>query len=731
MADRKLNIIVIGKDKASGVLRGVGSSMSGLAKLAGGAALGVAGAGVAIGGALMGIANDAAPMQGIGAAFEGIAGQFEGGSEAILGALQSGSLGMVSNRDLMMTYNEAAQLVGTTFANQLPEAMGYLGKVSAATGQDMGYMLDSITKGVGRLSPMILDNLGIQVAISEATERASEMFGVEADTLTKAQTQAGMMNVVLEKLAANTEAMPDITENASTQTAQMAAQMQNLKDKIGVALLPMMTRLMSGFTGLAEKYAPLIIEFFESSLIPFLTNTVAPALDGLANFLGRIIPEAIEVLRPVIETLMDGFATFFGYLSNGHGLFAAFQAALGRMGFANVSNWLEQLSWRFGDLAGWLGETIPAAIQIASGFWTGTLQPALTNVWSIIQNNLLPVLSTVAGWFNNDVPGGVSNASGALSGFLETTTNIFNGILSIVGPIFNEILSVMQIIIGTIVTWVTKNWDLIQHAISDTMGTIETIIKTVLQGIKDFWTAHGEAILGFITTTWATIKLLIQAALNVILGIIQIVLGVIAGDWESVWSGVKDVANNVWKIIKAIIKTAIDTIKITLRLGMDAVKVVFTTAWDAIKGIFSKGKEKVLEVIGNLKDALLDAGAAIVRNLKAGISNAWADLEGWFRGKLDGLRNLLPFSEPKDSRSGLRNLGKSGAAIIGNILSGFDAALPQLQMKLEGLGVGGPSLAGAAAGSAGVAPVYIENLYLENVEDAPDLLQQLQGLALK
>ena len=32
---------------------------------------------------------------------------------------------------------------------------------AAATGQDVGFMLDSLVKGIGRGSPMILDNLGL------------------------------------------------------------------------------------------------------------------------------------------------------------------------------------------------------------------------------------------------------------------------------------------------------------------------------------------------------------------------------------------------------------------------------------------------------------------------------------------------------------------------------------------------------------------------------------------
>ena len=167
------------------------------------AKVGLGGVTVAAAGALAGmgkLATDALPLQGVADAFAGIT---ENASEA-LGVLREGSLGMVRDTDLMQSYNQAAQLVSKSFADQLPDAMQYLSKVSAATGEDMGFLLDSLVKGVGRLSPMILDNLAIQVSTSEATERAAKMFGVEASALTKTQSQAGMMSVVLEKLQANT-----------------------------------------------------------------------------------------------------------------------------------------------------------------------------------------------------------------------------------------------------------------------------------------------------------------------------------------------------------------------------------------------------------------------------------------------------------------------------------------------------------------------------------------------
>jgi len=156
-----IEIVIKGEDRASGVLKKIGGAVGTLGKAAMYGLGALAAAGGVAGAAMAKLAIDAAPLEGIEKAFEGIAEASGKSADEMLRALEKGSAGMIAQRDLMKSYNLAAQLVGDQFANQLPEAMGYLGKVAAATGEDMGFMMDSLVRGVGRLSPMILDNLGI------------------------------------------------------------------------------------------------------------------------------------------------------------------------------------------------------------------------------------------------------------------------------------------------------------------------------------------------------------------------------------------------------------------------------------------------------------------------------------------------------------------------------------------------------------------------------------------
>ena len=293
--------------RGKSAISGFASSVGGAAQAVGKAFLGMGAIVVgAVGGIAVGLgklAMESAGLVNVKDAFDGIAASAGTSGDAIMAAFDEASGGMVSMEDAMMSFNKAAMLVSDDFAVQLPEAMGYLGKVSAATGQDVNFMLDSLVTGVGRLSPMILDNLGIQVSLAEATERAAEMFGVEESALTKTQQQAGMMDVVLSKLAKNTAAMPDITKSAAGGMAALGVTFKNTKDKIGMSLVPALGTLAGTFSSLVDRVLPPLVDFFESVL--------APAIEVVAGFISMLVGAIVDGVDPV-DALRQSLLLSFG-----------------------------------------------------------------------------------------------------------------------------------------------------------------------------------------------------------------------------------------------------------------------------------------------------------------------------------------------------------------------------------------------------------------------------------
>lgn len=315
MAEDKLGIAVVpiratmdkldsDLSEARGKVARATSRMSQTLKTIGKAAVvGIAGATVAVAGlgtAMGKLAFDAMPIEGIQKAFQGLTVN----ADETMRALRTGSLGMVRDAELMRSYNEATQLVSQSFADDLPDAMGYLSQVSAATGQDMGYLINSLTTGIGRLQPLILDNLAIQVDATKAYDDYALSIGKSADELTKQEQQTALMNQVMELLAENTKDMPDIAENAATKWAALMTTLGNVKDQIGVGLLPLLTPLLSKLGEMAQTYLPQLVTVITEQVIPAFQNIIEQWGPKLTEALDAIV-QFVQSNWPILETAFD------------------------------------------------------------------------------------------------------------------------------------------------------------------------------------------------------------------------------------------------------------------------------------------------------------------------------------------------------------------------------------------------------------------------------------------
>lgn len=613
MADDKLNIIVSVSDKASGPLKSISGTLGGFATgalkavaMGGGAAVGALNA---IGGAAFGLAMSTAPLEGIKNAFTGMAEAAGPGAEAMLSALQKSAAGMVDNEQLMMSFNQAAQLVSKDFAVQLPDAMQYLGKVSAATGTDMGFMLDSLVKGVGRLSPMILDNLGIQVNLAMATEEAAKKFGVEASELSKAQIQAGMMDVVLQKLAENTAAMPDVAGSAAAAFAQFKTTLKNTKDEVGLALLPTMTEMAGKLGEFATAALPIVIDVLLNRLIPafegfwaFVSANVIPIIATLIGWLSENLPPAIEALSEL---------------------------------------WTTTLLPALQELGTWLQETgIPFLQELATVFIEQIL-PVIQENAAAIMEQLVPGLQQLGIWITDLATAALPILQSAIQ-FVIEHWDVFKIVAGVVGAVILALQAPILFIAGAVVLLATawaNNWGNIQGKTEAVLTFIQNIIQTVTDFISDLWDKHGATIMGIVTNLWAivsglfteyttaiwsiiqrwvdiikglwethgdTIKALAENAWNFIKDAIDSVLGIIngivaafrsafEGDWESFGSNLRDAWDNAWDLIVNVLETAWENITLAVQSIIDSVTGKFTDKdWGQV------GKDLILGIAGGI-----------------------------------------------------------------------------------------------------------------------------------
>ena len=151
---------------------------------------------------------------GITHAFEKI------GTEDYLQELRTATKGTVSDIELMQ-----AAVKAKDFRIPLEDLGKYLSFAqlkAQQTGQSLDYMVDSIVTGLGRKSPMILDNLGLSAAeISEKTKETGDFMKGVASIVEKNLAEAGETYI-----------------SAADRAAQRTIELENAQLALGKALLP-------------------------------------------------------------------------------------------------------------------------------------------------------------------------------------------------------------------------------------------------------------------------------------------------------------------------------------------------------------------------------------------------------------------------------------------------------------------------------------------------------------
>ena len=115
---------------------------------------------------------------------------------------------------------------------QLGTYLAYAQQKAKDTGQDLGYLVDSVVTGLGRQSLPILDNLGLSATeIRAEMAKGGDMFTAVANIIKKNMAEAG-----------------EYVETASDRAAQAAARLENAQVQLGKELLPIKENADAAFS---------------------------------------------------------------------------------------------------------------------------------------------------------------------------------------------------------------------------------------------------------------------------------------------------------------------------------------------------------------------------------------------------------------------------------------------------------------------------------------------------
>lgn len=232
--------------------------------------------------------------------FNSLASEHQTSGAAILGAINDVAQGTLSNQTIMQQANNAMLLGVADTADEFST----LAKIAVDRGRAMGismeYAFESIVKGVGRLSPLILDNLGIVLDADKTYGDFAKSIGKTADALTDAEKRMAL----LERLKSETSDFDsDAVLDAAGVWEKFNASIQNATASAG-DWINKNTGIISSLSDLASNLN--IIAGFFSSDANVQSQGRAEQIRQLTDAIGELNIKIRDEQKILDQAIADG-----------------------------------------------------------------------------------------------------------------------------------------------------------------------------------------------------------------------------------------------------------------------------------------------------------------------------------------------------------------------------------------------------------------------------------------
>jgi hypothetical protein len=239
----------------------------------------------------------AGELQGVEAAFNRI------GSPALLQGLRDATRGTVSDLELMKNAVQASNF--DIPLTELASLFDFARRRAKETGESVDFLVQSIVTGIGRKSPLILDNLGIS-----ATALKNRLGDVGIQTAEVGQIAEIVGAIASEEM----EKMGDEAVTTADRIQQINAKFENFKVSVGQVAIPAFESLFDVIDRIALRFDQIAIEgFFLDAVDPEATrnfNALNKEADKLVQTLKEDLSSAVdEDIPKVISNFNKQFRT--------------------------------------------------------------------------------------------------------------------------------------------------------------------------------------------------------------------------------------------------------------------------------------------------------------------------------------------------------------------------------------------------------------------------------------
>lgn len=505
--------------------------------------------------------------------------------EKILSWLQKASKGTVANYDLILAANKAMSLGVTKNTSDFSTLMEIARVKAKNMWSTTTQAFNDIVTGLGRGSAPILDNLGIIVNATEANEEYAKSIGKTAKELTDAEKKQALINKVVADGKKQMQEMGDVALSEAEWSAKLEAQLKNLSDTIGTALIPIVNTA-------TDMIAPLIESFSKwAEKNPGLLKGIVLLTGGVLAFVTAVW---------TIGTVMNAFMSVKAALV---AIQAVWGALVSGLGGALSSLWpiFTALAWPIGIVVGVLTALWVAYATNLFGF-----RDAVNGVFAKIK----PVLTEL--W---------KNFKEVFAGIWTSIKETRDQVAPILLPIWNEFGTALSQLLNQVVIPIVKVFAVVfgetWNASIKTLGEVISFVRNIFTGNRQGAWQNIQNIV----TLWKNVVENIFGAFNENLGAI---FGAIKNRIQGIWNGLREGMKNICSSAVNWIKDKINAVLNAISSAKEKVSNFGTNAWQGAKNMANGA----LRAIG----ARASGGSVIAGQLYK-INEIWSE---YFRPSVNG-----------------------------------------------------------------------------------------------
>ena len=230
----------------------------------------------------------ASEAEGVERAFNRLA---NGAGATVLDDLKKSTQGTVSELELMKNAVQAKNF--DIPLTSLGKLFAFAKQRADETGQSVDYLTESVVLGIGRKSPLILDNLGIS-----AVRLRKELRGVGVES-----ASVGEIAEIVGKIAS--ESMANVGNNAETAKVKyerFVATIDNLKKTFGEAFLQ--PRALQGLDAIEQSIDRIINMLKDES--SFISNFISDVVVGWGKY-AEILADVLDKLTQIFKKEEDRY----------------------------------------------------------------------------------------------------------------------------------------------------------------------------------------------------------------------------------------------------------------------------------------------------------------------------------------------------------------------------------------------------------------------------------------